>query len=42
MKNNSFRVQFNSSKQSFKPKFSQKPIEVKSKVEFKIKSIGIL
>lgn len=41
MKNNSSRVQFNSSEQSFKPKFSQKSVEVKLKVEFKAKPIDI-
>lgn len=39
MDNKSFKVQFNSSKQSFKPKFSQKPIESKPKVEPKAESI---
>lgn len=39
MNNKSFKVQFNTSKQSFKPKFSQKPIESKPKVEPKAKSI---
>ena len=33
MDNKSFKVQFSSSKQSFKSKFSQKPIESKPKVE---------
>lgn len=41
MKNNSFRIQFNSSEQSFKPKFSQKSVELKPKVEFKVKPIDI-
>lgn len=41
MKNNSFRVQFNSSEQSFKLKFSQKSVELKPKVEFKVKPIDI-
>ncbi len=39
MKDNSFKVQFNSSKQTFKPKFSQKGTKIKPEVEPKAKSI---
>lgn len=39
MKDNSFKVQFNSSNQTFKPKFSQKGMKIKPEVEPKAKSI---
>lgn len=39
MKNNNFKVQFNSSQQTFKPKFSQKDTQVKPKVEPKAESV---
>lgn len=39
MKNNNFKVQFNSSKQTFKPSFSQKTTETKPKVEPKAESV---